>query len=155
VCPVRRCPALVIAGLRVHPGPGFLFTHPSLRDQSADAVIDGGMHHHHEVKHRRHCTFHQQRNVLHDNGVLRCLGDKLSGAGADQRMQDAVQLPPCLVVAEHRRAQGSAVERSVGLQHRSPELGHQTPQTRSSRSHYFAGDQIGIHKHGAALGPPA
>jgi hypothetical protein len=61
---------LVVARLRGDPGAGVFFRHAALVDQSPQAHVDVGVHHHHQREHRCHPAFHQQRNVFHHNGIL-------------------------------------------------------------------------------------
>ena len=91
---VRRRPALLLGRLRADPGAGVVLGHAPGLGEPRDADVLGRVHDDDQRERRAHAVLHEQRHVVHDDGVVRRAGDQLGRPGADAGVQDPVQPVP-------------------------------------------------------------
>ncbi len=112
--------ALLVGGLRGDPGAGVFLGHAAVLDQPSHPHFDVGVHDDHQREQRRHTGFHQQRDVLDDDGIVVHGGDELSAPLAHQRVNDPVELLARLVVAKALAANAGRSSAPSGSRMSSP-----------------------------------
>ena len=94
----------VIAGVfrAVHSikGGSGAFGHAALLHQPPHPHLDVRVHHDDQREQRRQTGFHQQRDVLDDDGIVGHRRDDLRSPPADQRVHDPVERLACVVVTK-------------------------------------------------------
>jgi hypothetical protein len=114
----------------------------------------GRLDHEHQVVGRGQPALDEQRDVVHQHRRAAALGllGQLAGPLPDPRVDDRVQPPPRVVVAEDGGPERRAVEGAVGLHDAGAEGGDDLLEAGRARLDDLARHLVGVDHGGAAGG---
>ena len=89
----------------------------SLVDQPADPAFRVGEDGDDQVVFRRHPFLHEQRHVVHGDGIRRQGGELFVRSGPDPRVGNRLEVLQCLGVGKGDARKSGTVQRTIGKQH--------------------------------------
>jgi hypothetical protein len=149
---IGRRPALLVVGLRGDPRDGLLAAHPAGLLETPDPLVPVGFHDDDQMVRRCEPRLDEKRDVVDHDRVGCGAASQFGGPGAYARVNDLLELPPCLLVAEDHRTECGPVELAGVGEHPRPEHLDDLGETRRAGRDDLAGEHIGIDDHRTVTG---